>query len=147
MMPCSAGIKEPDSYDLEAGLRHQRDDSDLILLRPTLLTDVSPDSPAILQEIFGPVLTLQGFNDEDQALALSDHPTYGLCAGIFTRDLSRAMRAMRRVRAGTIWINRYGRSRDHILPTGGYGQSGIGKDLGREAYRANRQSKTVLIDL
>lgn len=114
---------------------------------PTLLADVATDSPAILQEIFGPVLTLQGFDDDDQALALSDHPTYGLCAGIFTRDLSRAMRAMRRVQAGTVWINRYGRSRDHILPTGGYRQSGIGKDLGREAYRANRQSKTVLIDI
>ena len=114
---------------------------------PTLLTDLPPDSPALLQEIFGPVLTLQGFDDEDQAMALSDHPTYGLCAGIFTRDLSRAMRAMRRVRAGTVWINRYGRSRDHILPTGGYGQSGIGKDLGREAYRASRQQKTVLIDI
>ncbi len=114
---------------------------------PTLLADVAPDSPAVLQEIFGPVLTLQGFDDEDQALALSDHPTYGLCAGIFTRDLSRAMRAMRRVQAGTVWINRYGRSRDHILPTGGYRQSGIGKDLGVEAYRANRQSKTVLIDI
>ncbi|WP_378949186.1 aldehyde dehydrogenase family protein [Paracoccus sp. R86501] len=114
---------------------------------PTLLADVAPDSPAILQEIFGPVLTIQGFDDEDQAMTLSDHPTYGLCAGIFTRDLSRAMRMMRRVRAGTVWINRYGRSRDHILPTGGKGQSGIGKDLGREAYHANRQSKTVLIDI
>lgn len=114
---------------------------------PTLLADLTPGSPALLQEIFGPVLTLQTFEDDDEALALSDHPTYGLCAGIFTRDLSRAMRAMRRVQAGTVWINRYGRSRDHILPTGGYRQSGIGKDLGREAYHANRQSKTVLIDI
>ena len=106
-----------------------------------------PTTPANVQQIVGPVLTQQGFGDEDQALALSDHPTYGLCASIFTRDLSRVMRAMRRVQAGTVWINRYGRSRDHILPTGGYRQSGIGKDLGREAYRANRQSKTVLIDI
>lgn len=114
---------------------------------PTLLANLKPGNPALLQEIFGPVLTLQTFEGEDEAMALSDHPTYGLCAGVFTRDLSRAMRAMRRVRAGTVWINRYGRSRDHILPTGGYGQSGIGKDLGREAYRASRQQKTVLIDI
>lgn len=114
---------------------------------PTLLADLEPGNPALLEEIFGPVLTLQTFEGEDEAMALSDHPTYGLCAGVFTRDLSRAMRAMRRVRAGTVWINRYGRSRDHILPTGGYGQSGIGKDLGREAYRASRQQKTVLIDI
>ncbi|MDB6177652.1 aldehyde dehydrogenase family protein [Paracoccus sp. Z330] len=114
---------------------------------PTLLDGVTQDNIAIRQEIFGPVLTLQRFETEDEAFDLSDHPIYGLCAGIFTRDLSCGLRAMRRVQAGTVWINRYGRSRDHILPTGGYRQSGIGKDLGREAYHANRQSKTVLIDL
>ena len=52
-----------------------------------------------------------------------------------------------RLQAGTVWVNRYGRSRDHILPTGGYKQSGLGKDLGREAYLANRKSKSVLIAL
>ncbi|EJZ18730.1 aldehyde dehydrogenase family protein, partial [Rhizobium sp. Pop5] len=80
-------------------------------------------------------------------LALADHPTYGLAAGLFTRDLSRAIRLTRRLQAGTVWVNRYNRSRDHILPTGGYKQSGIGKDLGREAYHANRKSKSVLISL
>lgn len=86
-----------------------------------------PTTPATLQQIAGPVLTQQCFGDDDQALALSDHPTYGLCASSFTRDLSRVMRvmrAMRRVQAGTVWINRYGRSRDHIPPIGGYRQSG-----------------------
>lgn len=114
---------------------------------PTLLVDVTQDNPAVTEEIFGPVLTLQTFADEDQALALADHPTYGLCAGVYTRDLSRAIRVTRAVQAGTVWINRYGRSRDHILPTGGYKSSGLGKDLGREAYHANRRSKSVLIDL
>lgn len=112
---------------------------------PTLLTDVSPQSPAIQQEIFGPVLTVQSFENEEQALALADHPTYGLAAGLFTRDLSRAIRVTRALQAGTVWVNRYGRSRDHILPTGGYKNSGIGKDLGREAFNANRRSKSVLI--
>lgn len=78
---------------------------------------------------------------------LADHPSYGLAAGLFTSDLSRAIRLTRRLQAGTIWVNRYGRSRDHILPTGGYKQSGIGKDLGREAFHANRKSKSVLISL
>lgn len=114
---------------------------------PTLLGNVTQDSPAVTEEIFGPVLTLQTFEDEDEALSLADHPTYGLAAGLFTRDLSRAMRVMKKLQAGTIWVNRYGRSRDHILPTGGYKSSGIGKDLGREAYMANRKSKSVLIDL
>ncbi len=115
--------------------------------QPTLIAVRDGSSPAVTEEIFGPVLTLQTFSDEEEALALADHPTYGLAAGLFTRDLSRALRVTRRLQAGTIWVNRYGRSRDHILPTGGYKQSGIGKDLGREAYLANRKSKSVLISL
>ncbi|MCM2475549.1 aldehyde dehydrogenase [Rhizobium sp. CG5] len=114
---------------------------------PTLIAGVDATSPAVTEEIFGPVLTLQTFLDEEEALALAEHPTYGLAAGLFTRDLSRAIRITRRLQAGTIWVNRYGRSRDHILPTGGYKQSGIGKDLGREAFHANRKSKSVLISL
>ena len=59
----------------------------------------------------------------------------------------RPMRLTRRLEAGTVWVNRYGRSRDHILPTTGWKSSGLGSDLGREAYRANRRTKSVLIDL
>ncbi|MBK1624113.1 aldehyde dehydrogenase family protein [Afifella marina] len=114
---------------------------------PTILAGVDQTSPAVVEEIFGPVLTVQTFTDEDEAAALADHPTYGLCSGIYTKDLSRAVRLSRSVQAGTVWINRYGRSQDHILPTGGYKGSGLGKDLGREAYLANRRTKSVLIDL
>ena len=114
---------------------------------PTILGSVDASSPAVTEEIFGPVLTVQTFGSEDEALSLADHPTYGLCAGVYTRDLSRAIRVTRAIEAGTVWINRYGRSRDHLLPTGGYKSSGIGKDLGREAYHANRRFKSVLIDL
>lgn len=122
-------------------------DGDGYFYTPTLLSKVDEFSPAVTQEIFGPVLTMQSFEHEEEAIALADHPTYGLCAGLFTRDLSRALRLTRSLQAGTVWVNRYGRSRDHILPTGGYKQSGIGKDLGREAYHANRKSKSVLIGL
>ncbi len=115
--------------------------------QPTLIANVDQTSPAVTEEIFGPVLTLQTFRTEEEALSLSDHPTYGLAAGLFSRDVSRVMRLSRAIQAGTIWVNRYGRSRDHILPTGGYKRSGIGKDLGREAYLANRKSKSVLIGL
>lgn len=114
---------------------------------PTVLEGVDAASPAVTEEIFGPVLTVQTFHDEEEGLGLADHPTYGLCAGLYTRDLSRALGAINRLQAGTVWVNRYGRSRDHILPTGGYKQSGLGKDLGREAYLANRKSKSVLIAL
>ena len=114
---------------------------------PTLIAGVGQDSPAVQEEIFGPVLTLQTFRSEDEALALADHPTYGLAAGLFTQNLARAVRVTRALQAGTVWVNRYSRSRDHILPTGGYKRSGIGKDLGREAYLANRKTKSVLISL
>lgn len=115
--------------------------------QPTLIAGVDEASPAVRNEIFGPVLTLQTFDGEDQAVQMADHPTYGLCAGVFTQDLSRALRVTKALQTGTVWVNRYGRSRDHILPTGGYKSSGLGKDLGREAYRANRRAKSVLIDL
>ncbi|MBK1699148.1 aldehyde dehydrogenase family protein [Rhodovibrio salinarum] len=114
---------------------------------PTILGGITPDNPAVREEIFGPVLTLQTFTDEADALHHANHETYGLCAGVFTRDLNRAMRMTRRIEAGTVWVNRYGRSQDHIMPTGGYGGSGIGKDLGREAYIANCRHKTVLMDI
>ena len=125
----------------------KRLDSEGYFYAPTLITGVTATSPAVLEEIFGPVLTIQTFEEEEEALSLADHPTYGLAAGLFTRDLSRAIRVTRHLQAGTVWVNRYGRSRDHILPTGGYKQSGIGKDLGREAYLANRKSKSVLVSL
>ena len=128
-------------------IRHggTRIDRDGYFFAPTLIDGVDDSSPAVTEEIFGPVLTVQSFRDEDEALALADHPTYGLCAGLYTRDLARAVRVTRKLQAGTVWVNRYGRSRDHILPTGGYKSSGLGKDLGREAYLANRKSKSVLI--
>ncbi|MCC5960033.1 MAG: aldehyde dehydrogenase [Rhodobacteraceae bacterium] len=115
--------------------------------QPTLIRDVTATSPAVTEEIFGPVATFQTFDTEQEAMELASHPTYGLCAGLFTRDLSRAMRLTDQLEAGTVWVNRYGRSRDHILPTGGWKASGLGKDLGREAYVANRRTKSVLIDL
>ncbi|WP_345828004.1 aldehyde dehydrogenase family protein [Erwinia sp. HDF1-3R] len=114
--------------------------------QPTLIANVSPDSPAVQEEIFGPVLTVQIFDEEEEGLALAGHATYGLCAGVHTKNLDRAMRAMRGITAGTVWINRYGRSGDFIIPTGGFQGSGIGKDLGRQAFEACQRYKSVLID-
>lgn len=122
------------------------DTDDGYFYRPTLLANVTESTPAVRQELFGPVLTVQTFEDEDEGIALAGHPTYGLCAGVHTSDIGQAMRAMRRIAAGTIWINRYGRSGDMIIPTGGFKQSGIGKDLGRQALEASMRHKSVLID-
>ncbi len=113
---------------------------------PTVLTGVSPGMEAVREEVFGPVLTVQGFDEEEEGFALAGHEKYGLAAGVHTGDINRAMRAIRQIQAGTVWVNRYGRTADYIIPTGGYNSSGIGKDLGRQAVEANMRQKSVLID-
>jgi aldehyde dehydrogenase (NAD+) len=114
---------------------------------PTLLIGLDQDSEAVRGEIFGPVLTVQTFGDEAEAYALANDSNYGLAAGVHTGDLNRALRATRALDTGTVWVNRYGRSNDFMLPTGGFKQSGIGKDLGREAYMACLKTKAALIQL
>jgi len=114
--------------------------------QPTVLTQVHGSMRAVREEIFGPVLTVQVFNDEEEALALADHAVYGLAACVHTQNIGLALRAARRLAAGTVWINRYGRTGDFIIPTGGFKGSGIGKDLGRQAFEASLQTKSVLID-
>jgi aldehyde dehydrogenase (NAD+) len=113
---------------------------------PTLIERVDASNPAVTEEIFGPVLTVQSFDTEEEGLALAAHEHYGLAAGVHTADIGRALRAMRHIQAGTVWINRYGRTSDFVIPTGGYHQSGIGKDLGRQAVEANLRVNSVLID-
>lgn len=115
--------------------------------QPTLIAGATQDSEVVQGEIFGPVLTVQTFADEAEAYALANDSRYGLAAGVHTGDLNRALRATRALEAGTVWVNRYGRSNDFMLPTGGFKQSGIGKDLGREAYMASLKSKAALIQL
>ncbi|MBV1790780.1 aldehyde dehydrogenase family protein [Marinobacterium sp. D7] len=115
--------------------------------RPTLLSGVNMGMEAVRDEIFGPVLCVETFEDDDEALALAAHPSYGLAAGVHTADLSRALRFVRELEAGTVWVNRYGRSWDFAMPTGGFKHSGIGKDLGRYAFEANLRTKSVLIDI
>ncbi|MEO8137344.1 MAG: aldehyde dehydrogenase family protein [Betaproteobacteria bacterium] len=114
--------------------------------QPTLIEGVTSDNPAVREEIFGPVLTIQTFDDEEEGLALAGHESYGLAAAVHTANVGRALRAVRRIEAGTVWVNRYGRTGDFVIPTGGYGRSGIGKDLGRQAVEANQRLKSVLMD-
>lgn len=134
-----------DGARLRCGGDRLRQPQDGAYYAPTLLEGMGPEAEIVREEVFGPVLTVQTFRTEEEAFALAQHPHYGLAAGLHTANLDRAMRGLRRIKAGTVWINRYGRSSDHILPTGGYGQSGIGKDLGRQAFEGNSRLKSALI--
>ena len=112
---------------------------------PTLYRDVPPDSRIAREEIFGPVAAMIRFDGDDDAVALANDTRYGLAAGVWTSDLRRAHRLLHRIRAGTVWVNNY-RVIGHTLPFGGYGQSGIGREMGAAALDAYTECKSVWID-
>lgn len=111
---------------------------------PTILDNAVSSMDAVREEIFGPVMTIQRFDDYEEGIDLANNTHYGLAAGVYTGNINRGLRAMREIQAGTVWINRYGRTADFIIPTGGYKQSGIGKDLGRQAFESNLRYKSAL---
>jgi aldehyde dehydrogenase (NAD+) len=98
------------------------------------------------EEIFGPVLAVLPFDDFESAMHLANETMYGLAAGIWTRDIQKAHRAARAIRAGTVWINSYN-SYDSGAPFGGFKASGFGRDLGREALDGYLETKTVWVGL
>ena len=101
--------------------------------QPTLLTDAAPGAEILTEEVFGPVLTLQTFNGEDEATALANNTSYGLAATMFTGDAERAERVAAQIRAGTVWVNCFF-VRDLRAPFGGAGLSGIGREGGNWSF-------------
>ncbi|MCD8078177.1 MAG: aldehyde dehydrogenase family protein [Lachnospiraceae bacterium] len=98
-------------------------------IAPTIFTDTTPDMRIVQEEIFGPVVVIQKFHGEEEAIRLANDTTYGLAAGVFSNDLSKALRVVKKLRAGITWINTYGPVYPEA-PWGGYKQSGIGRELG-----------------
>ena len=115
-------------------------------LEPTVLKGVRNDMKAAQEEIFGPVLAVIPWKDEEELLALANGIDYGLASGIWTSDVSKALRVADRLDAGTVWINTYGMF-DVAVPFGGRKHSGFGKELGEEALEPYLHSKSVWLDL
>ena len=112
---------------------------------PTVFTDVRNDMRIARDEIFGPVLAMMKFKTEDELIGLANDTAYGLAAGVWTKDIDRALRFARDVDAGTVWVNTY-RSAAYMSPAGGFKQSGYGKIGGFEAIRTYSRVKSVVID-
>lgn len=113
---------------------------------PTIFDAVRPGMRIAREEIFGPVLAVLEFDDEDQVVAEANGVDYGLSAGIWTRDIKRAHRLARRLKAGTVWVNTY-RMTQISAPFGGFKMSGLGREKGLAGLEAYTETKTVWVDL
>ena len=131
----AAGGSRPDDPALAEGL----------FVRPTVFTDADNSMRISREEVFGPVAVVIRFRDEDEAVQIANDTTFGLAAGVWTNDLARAHRMVRRLRAGSVWVNNY-RKTNYVAPFGGFKESGIGRENGFHAIDEYTEVKTVWID-
>ena len=115
-------------------------------MRPTIFDHCTPDMTIVREEIFGPVVTIQTFKTEEEAIAMANDTDYGLAGGVFTHQLERAIRVVKEVRAGITWVNAFNPTFNEA-PWGGYKMSGIGRELGVHGLEEYQEIKQVNINL
>ncbi|MCR8644430.1 aldehyde dehydrogenase family protein [Paenibacillus sp. N1-5-1-14] len=125
---------------MDNGLEHGN------FVAPTIFGDTTPEMRIVQEEIFGPVLAIQTFRDEAEAIALANGTKYGLAGAVFTSDGAKAQRVIRKLRAGITWINAYHPTFNEA-PWGGYKQSGIGRELGTYGFEEYLETKQINISL
>ena len=130
------GGKRPDAAELQGGAFYE----------PTILAGLPNDARICQEEIFGPVLVVLPFEDEADVIALANDSDYGLACGIWSRDYPKSLRVGRAIRAGTVWINTY-KQFSISTPFGGEGDSGIGREKGRQGLRAYQRQASIYTDL
>jgi aldehyde dehydrogenase (NAD+) len=130
-----AGGSRPKNAELARGFFYE----------PTLLDGVAPDMRVAQEEIFGPVLSIMTFDSIEEAAAIANRTAYGLLAGVWTRDINKALGLANRIKAGQIYVNTYGAAGGVELPFGGYKKSGYGREKGLEALASYTQVKNVCI--
>ncbi|MEM7422181.1 MAG: aldehyde dehydrogenase [Pseudomonadota bacterium] len=114
-------------------------------VEPTIFTGVLNSMRIAQEEVFGPVLSIIGFDDEDEAVEIGNDIAYGLAAGVWTQNIGRAVRMSKALKAGTVWVNTY-RAVSYMMPFGGVKRSGIGRESGIEAIRDYLTTKSVWIN-
>ncbi len=115
-------------------------------VEPTVFTNVGADMEIVQEEIFGPVVVAQPFDDLEEIARTANDTIYGLAASIWSRDVNRVFQFAPRLRAGTVWVNCHN-VRDPTMPFGGYKQSGWGRELGGESVRSYLESKSLCINV
>ncbi len=115
-------------------------------VEPTVIVNANEQMKIVQEEIFGPVVVAQPFDDLEEIAATANNTNYGLAAGVWTHDISKAHRLAKLLRAGTVWVNCYSVF-DAALPFGGYKQSGWGREMGHDALNNYLETKAVTIAL